>query len=230
MEPIYYTVREETSFGKGSSMTYNGRYDVSVYMHYISDSRFSPLSSSCETIYANMTPKTKARSSLEPLKEEDVNAIMQAPRQLMSIRKVTFPGLDQRMMRGWPNRPHEARRNRPGSVRASTTPTHWANGSRRLLGKRTPNSRDRRKSDISQDLLNIHLEYQDCSGVPIYDMCDDIRKKMNDHLRKIFDANQSSISRELSTMVCVSVWSLHHLHQGPESQAMFSQAEHLSCH
>ena len=32
MEPIYYTVREETSFGKGSSMTYNGRYDVFVYI------------------------------------------------------------------------------------------------------------------------------------------------------------------------------------------------------
>ena len=62
-----------------------------------------------------------------------------------------------------------------------------------------------RHHPTTTDLMNIHLENEDCGSVPIYDTCDDIRQKMNDHLRKMPNANQSSFARQLSAIARASV-------------------------
>lgn len=55
------------------------------------------------------------------------------------------------------------------------------------------------KPPTAAELSHIHLEGEESESVPIYDTCDDIRKKINDHLKG--STNQTAFRRELSELM-----------------------------
>lgn len=54
------------------------------------------------------------------------------------------------------------------------------------------------------DLASIHLDGEEDEEVEIYDTCDDIRRKINQHLKKVPKASQASLARELDELLPTS--------------------------
>ena len=137
-----------------------------------------------------MNPKTKARSSLGPIKEEGVNA---------SPAAADFPN------NGNCSRLRLKARKKEHPQRRRIEHKEAEDFSRKKSQQQRSGKAKRKDQSMITDLPDIHLEYEDRGGVLIYDTCDDIRRKINDHLRKIPNASQSLFVRDLSTVLCVSV-------------------------
>jgi hypothetical protein len=58
--------------------------------------------------------------------------------------------------------------------------------------------KDKVKESDKNDVSSIHLHGEEDGAVPIFDTCDDIRKKINDYLKKEPKATQAGLARELS--------------------------------
>ena len=64
----------------------------------------------------------------------------------------------------------------------------------------SPKEDAKAKHPAVADLGHIHLPGEEEESVPIYDTCDDVRKKINDHL-KLPGITQAGFSRELSELM-----------------------------
>ena len=56
------------------------------------------------------------------------------------------------------------------------------------------------------DLSDIKLPDEDTGRVPIFDTCDDVRKKITEHLHKVPNASQASFARELNSLAAHFPW------------------------
>lgn len=90
--------------------------------------------------------------------------------------------------------------NPPSAKKQKQSPT--ANSGKKVDAKKTDTKKDSSKDEPSfEDLSAIKLPNGDQGQVPIFDTCDDIRKKINDHLHRLPHATQAAFARTLTAML-----------------------------
>lgn len=90
--------------------------------------------------------------------------------------------------------------NPPSAKKQKQAPT--ANSGKKVDAKKNDTEKDSSKDEPSlEDLSAIKLPNEDQGQVPIFDTCDDIRKKINDHLHRVPHATQAAFSRTLTAML-----------------------------